>query len=95
MPLSSQTTDNASQLQSDGELFDEVAAADRMVARRAERLLYERHVRYLFGVLRRQREKLLLLAGSSAEDLVQDTFQRAFERAASFKAEPGLDPDRA
>ncbi len=95
MPPPFQTTDSPSELQSDGELFGEVTAADREVARRAERVLYERHVRYLFGVVSRQRKRLLLLAGLSAEDLVQDTFQRAFERAASFKAEPGLDAERA
>jgi RNA polymerase sigma factor (sigma-70 family) len=64
-------------------------------ARRAQQAFYQRHVRYLFGVLQKQRTRLLRLAGLSVEDLVQDTFQRAFDRAATFKAEPGLDEDRA
>jgi RNA polymerase sigma factor (sigma-70 family) len=47
-------------------------------------------VRYLYGVLRRHEHKLLESAGISAEDLVQETFHRAFERAHTFSAE-GID----
>lgn len=79
---------------SDGELFAAVARGDSG-ARLAQQAIYQRHVHYLHGALHKQRDKLLQLAGLSAEDLVQDTFQRAFERAATFKGEPGLDPERA
>ena len=78
---------------SDGELFAAVAKGGAN-ARAAQQALYQRHVRYLHGALHKQRDKLLQLAGLSADDLVQDTFQRAFERAATFKMEPGLGAER-
>lgn len=78
----------------DGDLFAAVARGRAHESREAQRTLYARHVRYLYGALRRQEHKLLKLAGLSVEDLVQDTFQRAFERAASFAGEPSLDADR-
>ena len=84
---------------SDAELFALIAAeqgaAEGQAARRAQRILYQRHVRYLYGVLQRQRSRLLRIAGLGVDDLVQDTFQRAFERAASFSGDPSHDPDRA
>jgi RNA polymerase sigma factor (sigma-70 family) len=75
---------------SDAELFLRVAASDADRDARAE--LYQRHVRYLYGVLSRQKEKLLALAGMGAEDLVQDTFHRAFERASTFQPGDSSDP---
>jgi RNA polymerase sigma factor (sigma-70 family) len=78
----------------DGELFARVAAGGR-AGRRAQQALYQRHVRYLFGAVSKQRDKLVQLAGLSAEDLVQDTFQRAFDRASTFKHDPELEPERA
>ncbi len=78
---------------SDGALFALVGAG-HVDARAAQQILYERHVQFLFGALSRQRDKLLRLAGLSAEDVVQDTFERAFQRAHTFRDEPTLDADR-
>jgi RNA polymerase sigma factor (sigma-70 family) len=63
------------------------------VARRAQAAFYARHVRYLYGVLLRQKTSLLPLAGISAEDLAQETFQRAFDRAHTFEAADELAAD--
>jgi RNA polymerase sigma factor (sigma-70 family) len=79
---------------SDAELFAFVARGEGP-ARQAQQALYQRHVRYLFGVLQKQRTRLLRLAGLSVEDLVHDTFARAFDRASTFREEPDLDPERA
>ena len=62
-------------------------------AREAQGVFYRRHVRYLYGVLLRHKKNLLPLAGLSAEDLTQETFQRAFERAHTFEAADDLDAD--
>jgi len=80
----------------DAELFARVAerATDESSARRAEEELYSRHVRYLYGALSRQKQRLLDLAGISAEDLVQETFRRAFERASTYQSDPSMDRDR-
>jgi len=59
--------------------------ASAVAAREAEAEFYRRHVRYLFGVLSRKKGPLLSMAGLSAEDLVQETFIRAFERAHTFR----------
>ena len=79
----------------DAELLASVARGDRDPARSrdAQAQFYERHVRYLYGALRKRRQ-LLELAGESAEDLVQETFQRAFDRAHTFHAAPELDAER-
>jgi len=76
---------------SDAELLARVVRAelDPGAAHRAQGELYARHVRYLYGVVLRQSQQLLRAAGMSAEDLVQETFQRAFERAHTF--DPGGD----
>jgi RNA polymerase sigma factor (sigma-70 family) len=63
-------------------------------ARRAQAVFYERHVRYLYGVLKRREGVLRRIAGLSVEDLVQDTFQRAFQYGGSYAAEPGLPVER-
>ena len=86
----------------DAELLELVAgrARDPARAREAEGVLYARHVRYLYGVLLRHKKNLLSLAGIGAEDLVQETFHRAFERAHTFERgdaqsasrHPGLRP---
>ena len=79
---------------SDFELLSRVAraSADREGARAAQSTFYARHVRFLYGTLLRRKKDLLPLAGLSAEDLVQETFHRAFERAATF--EPAQPDDR-
>lgn len=81
---------------SDGELLQAVArrSEDPRRARDAEAVFYTRHVRYLYGVLLRHKRNLLTLAGMSAEDLVQETFHRAFDRARTFEADATLDEDR-
>jgi RNA polymerase sigma factor (sigma-70 family) len=80
---------------SDAALLARVASPslDHDAKNRAEAMFYARHVRYLYGVLQRQQSKLLSLAGVSAEDLVQETFQRAFERAHTFKDDGIEDPE--
>lgn len=80
----------------DAELLASVAghASDAGGARVAQGLFYQRHIRYLYGVLLRHKKNLLPLAGLSAEDLAQETFHRAFERAHTFEAGDGLDEDR-
>ena len=72
----------------DDELLARIARGDDepTVAGAAQAEFYARHVRYLYGMLRRQQDKLLHLAGASAEDVVQETFHRAFERAAHVAA---------
>lgn len=57
-------------------------------ARAAEAVFYRRHVRFLFAVLSKKKAGLLAMAGLSAEDLVQETFMRAFERAHTFRDAP-------
>ncbi len=81
---------------SDADLLERVARkdADPVAARAAQAALYQRHVRYLYGVLLRRRKDLMPLAGLSAEDLVQETFHRAFERAHTFQRAEGIDADR-
>lgn len=79
---------------SDAELFATIVGGSVDDVRGAQRELYRRHLRYLYGVVHRRRDKLVHLAGLSVDDVVQDTFQRAFDRAASFRAEPELEPDR-
>ncbi|MBX3126247.1 MAG: sigma-70 family RNA polymerase sigma factor [Polyangiaceae bacterium] len=69
-------------------------ARDGAAARRAEAELYERHVRYLYGVLMSRSSRLLAHAGIGAEDLVQETFHRAFERAHTFDRDGIDDPER-
>ena len=71
---------------SDAELLEQVSArrVDPFRARRAEAEFYERHARYLYAVLLRRAKGPLALTGAEVEDLVQETFFRAFERAHTF-----------
>jgi RNA polymerase sigma factor (sigma-70 family) len=73
-------------LDSDADLLRLIAdrSIDPNVKSRAQAELYSRHVRYLYGVLQRDAYKLLRVAGVGPEDLVQETFHRAFERARTF-----------
>lgn len=68
-------------------------ASGRLRAAQAE--LYRRHVRYLYGALKRREGMLSRTVGLAVEDLVQETFQRAFQYGASYKALPQADPARA
>ncbi len=70
------------------------ATADAVGARRAQARFYERHVRYLYGVLKRREAVLRRVAGISVEDLVQDTFQRAFQYGATYQADGITDSER-
>ena len=81
---------------SDFELLSRVAGAssDREGARAAQSTFYARHVRFLYGTLLRRKKDLLPLAGLSAEDLVQETFHRAFERASTFRTGYEQDVER-
>lgn len=77
---------------SDVELFDRVAQSDSPArSRAAKQELYERHAAFLFAVLTRRAHRLLSLCSWTPEDLLQETFTRAFERAATFRGEAGLD----
>lgn len=74
---------------SEAELLCAVAeGGDGKTAAQAE--FYSRHVHYLYAVLVKQRHRLRRVVGISAEDLVQDTFHRAFSRAHTFSAD-GID----
>lgn len=85
-------TDNAEP--SDAELLASIASrSSHLESNQAQAMFYSRHVRYLYGVLVRRQSKLLSLAGVSAEDLVQETFHRAFERAHTFKPDDTLDAE--
>jgi RNA polymerase sigma factor (sigma-70 family) len=78
---------------SDGELLERVSqrASDARAARAAEAQFYERHARYLYGVLLARVRRALSLSGREVEDLVQETFFRAFARASTFSADEALD----
>ena len=86
--------DVATEPASDAELFAAVAAGEE-ASRQAQQLLYERHARYLYGALDKQRGRLLRIAGVDVDDLLQDTFQRAFDRASRFSDGGERDPEKA
>lgn len=83
--------------ESDSQLLARISlqAADPKSARAAQAVFYSRHVRFLYGLLLRRKTDLLPLAGISAEDLVQETFHRAFERAHTFREGEEFDSERA
>lgn len=78
---------------SDHALLQRVARRheDAADANRAQAVFYARHVRYLYGAAVRMNHSLLDMAGLRPEDLVQETFHRAFERAHTYQ--PGDSPD--
>lgn len=81
---------------SDAELLSCIALReDAGAARHAQATFYARHARYFYAVVRRQHPQLLALASMSAEDLMQETFHRAFERAHTFRPDDTADVDRA
>lgn len=53
-------------------------------ARAAETEFYGRHARYLYCVLVQRVRRPLALSGREVEDLVQETFFRAFARAETY-----------
>ena len=81
---------------SDPELLALIADrdADPSARNRAQAAFYSCHVRYLYGVLARDAHKLLRVAGVGPEDLVQETFHRAFERAHTFSAGDATEPEQ-
>jgi RNA polymerase sigma factor (sigma-70 family) len=80
---------------SDVELLERVSrrAYDTRAARAAEAEFYARHARYLYGVLVQRVRRPLALSGREVEDLVQETFFRAFARADSYRGGDALDED--
>ncbi|NUP08354.1 MAG: sigma-70 family RNA polymerase sigma factor [Polyangiaceae bacterium] len=63
-------------------------------ARAAQSAFYQRHVRYLYGALKRREATLQRTAGVAVDDLVQETFQRAFQYARSYRPAEEADVDR-
>ncbi|HXK19398.1 MAG TPA: hypothetical protein VNG33_16420, partial [Polyangiaceae bacterium] len=80
---------------SDAELLERVSqrASNKVAGRAAEAEFYERHARYLYCVLVQRVRRPLALSGREVEDLVQETFFRAFARAATFTAGEARDED--
>ena len=74
-------------------VFMALADDDPAVARAAWDELYRRHVGYLYGVCLRAYGRLLG-GPAGASDLVADTFQRAYEHAATFDDGGVGDPER-
>lgn len=80
---------------SDAELLSRVSEREQnaLRARAAEGELYARHARYLYCVLVQRVRRPLALSGREVEDLVQETFFRAFARAATYRAAEATDED--
>ncbi|HSC89350.1 MAG TPA: sigma-70 family RNA polymerase sigma factor [Polyangiaceae bacterium] len=69
---------------SDATLFAAIGSAGP-AARLAQEQLYARHVRYLYAVVQK-RCRGFGLSSDESEDLVHDTFARAFAHAKSYRA---------
>lgn len=78
----------------DAALLARAATTEHAGARAAQAAFYARHVRYLYGALKRREGVLARIGGIAIEDLVQETFQRAFQYGGSFRADTA-DPERA
>jgi RNA polymerase sigma factor (sigma-70 family) len=80
---------------SDAELLERVSqrATDAATARAAETEFYGRHARYLYGVLVQRVRRPLALSGREVEDLVQETFFRAFARAETYSGGDAWEQD--
>jgi DNA-directed RNA polymerase specialized sigma24 family protein len=78
----------------DAELLARVASGTPSVARDAQSQFYRRHVSYLYAAVVKHSASLLALSRQSAEDLVHDTFERAFARAQTFNRDGVVDPER-
>ncbi len=73
------------QMDSDCAAFRSVEKGPPAQRRAAQQLLYERHGRYLLGVFRGRARRLLALSPMNEEDLLHETFFRAFERAQAYR----------
>src|SRR5438105_3339854 len=73
-------------------VFMTMRSDDLAVANAAFAEFYERHVHYLFRRCRGATSRILDESG--AWDIVQETFIRVYERAATFDAKGITDPDR-
>ncbi len=82
---------------SDAELLSRVGQRERdeVSARAAQAEFYRRHARYLYGVLLRRVSERLALSGREVEDLVQETFFRAFAHADTFSSGGAIDAETA
>jgi RNA polymerase sigma factor (sigma-70 family) len=80
---------------SDAELLGQVGrrAQNAALARQAESEFYARHARYLYSVLMQRVRQRLALSGREVEDLVQETFSRAFARASTFTSGEAYDAE--
>lgn len=80
---------------SDAVLLERVSRREgnATLARAAEAEFYARHARYLYGVLVQRVRRPLALSGREVEDLVQETFFRAFARASTFTVGDAWDAD--
>ena len=80
---------------SDAELLERVSrkASNAGAARAAEAEFYARHARYLYGVLVQRVRRPLSLSGREVEDLVQETFFRAFARAGTYSGGDAWDEE--
>jgi RNA polymerase sigma factor (sigma-70 family) len=95
LPLTALVSGSVTGRAADAELMQRVSrrALDAQAARAAEAELYERHARYLYGVLVARVKRPLALSGREVEDLVQETFFRAFARAETYAAGEAGDED--
>lgn len=82
---------------SDAALLAQVSrrADDGAAARAAEAEFYARHAGYLHAVLLQRVRRPLALSGREVEDLVQETFYRAFAHAKSYSPGDSMDEDAA
>lgn len=79
----------------DGDLLGYMAMReeDEELATQAWGEFYRRHVRYMFGTLKKRLFFNQQGFERDLEDLIQDTFQRAYERATTFKDQGVSDPE--
>lgn len=78
---------------SEAALLSAIAGSGAGQRQAAQAEFYSRHVGYVYAALLKQPARLRRVIGVSAEDVVQDTFNRAFQRAHTFDAAGISDPD--
>ena len=69
-----------------------MATSDLEAARRAGSEFWRRHGTYMYRAIART-SAVRALACGAVDDVLQEVFLRAFERADSYRAPPGLSPD--